>query len=138
VRPVLLDTGVIVGWLDRSEQYHQDCVAAVQGLDGQLITCEAVLAESCYLLRAVSAAPQAVLDNVERGIFQVPFQLSRSAPAVKRVMAKYRDLRIDFADACLVCLAEEMGTGEILTLDRGFQVFRWGRHSPFRLLVSLD
>jgi predicted nucleic acid-binding protein len=34
-------------------------------------------------------------------------------------------------------LAEELGTGEILTLDSDFQVYRWDRNRPFRLLVDL-
>jgi len=42
-----------------------------------------VIAESCYLLRGLPGAVDAVLENVERGIFQIPFQLSRSATLKK-------------------------------------------------------
>jgi uncharacterized protein len=79
-----------------------------------------------------------VLDNVERGILQIPFQLSRSAAAVRAVMRKYRDFPVDFADACLVQLADELNTGDILTLDRDFESYRWRRTRPFRLLIALD
>ncbi len=51
MKPVLLDTGVIVALLDRSERFHTRCVAAVEQINQQLVTCEAVVAESCYLLR---------------------------------------------------------------------------------------
>jgi uncharacterized protein len=71
VRPTLLDTGVIVGLLDRSETYHSRCVSALEKLEGPLVTCEAVIAESCYLLRSLSGAAETVLDNVERGVFQI-------------------------------------------------------------------
>lgn len=79
-----------------------------------------------------------MLENVERGIFQIPFQLSRSASLVRSVMRKYRDLPADFADACLVQLADELNTGDILTLDRDFESYRWRKTRAFRLLVALS
>jgi uncharacterized protein len=138
VKPILLDTGVIVGLLDRSEAHHARCVTALEGVEGPLVTCEAVIAESCYLLRSLPGAAETVLENVERGIFQVPFQLLRSAAWVRTVMRKYRDLPADFADACLIQLADELNTGDILTLDRDFESYRWRRTRPFRMLVALD
>jgi predicted nucleic acid-binding protein len=137
MKPVLLDTGVIVALLDRSERYHRRCVAAVEGLASPLVTCEAVIAESCYLLRSLAGAPETVLENVVRGVFQIPFQLSRSAAGVRRILQRYRDLPADFADACLVSLADDLGTGDILTLDRDFEVYRWSRNRRFRLIVAL-
>ena len=138
MKPVLLDTGVIVALLDRSERFHKRCVAAVENLRRPLITCEAVIAESCYLLRRFKGGPEAVLANVETGVFEIPFQLSPSAAAVHRTMRKYSDLPMDFADACLLHMAQELSMGEILTLDRDFQVYRWGGNRPFQLLLSLD
>lgn len=138
MKPTLLDTGVIVGLLDRSEIYHPRCVAALEALEGPLVTCEAVIAESCYLLRKLGGAVDAVLENVELGIFQIPFQLSRSPHLIRRVMQKYQDVGMDFADACLVQLADELNTGDILTLDRDFESYRWRRTRPFHLLVALD
>jgi predicted nucleic acid-binding protein len=136
VKPVLLDTGVIVGLLDRSEKRHQACADAVQELEAPLITCEAVIAESCFLLRNLAGAPEAVIENVSAGIFQIAFQLSREAAGVKQVLRKYRDRQIDLADACLIRLADEFGTGDILTLDRDFEIYRWGRNKAFRMLLS--
>jgi predicted nucleic acid-binding protein len=135
---VLLDTGVIVALLDRTETHHAQCVAVVEALERPLVTCEAVIAESCHLLRGLRGAAETILQNVEGGVFQIPFQLSRSAAAVRAIVRKYRDLRADFADACLIHLADELNTGDILTLDRDFQWYHWGRHRPFCLLVALD
>jgi predicted nucleic acid-binding protein len=137
LRPVLLDTGVIVALLDRSERNHPQCVEAVQGLSQPLVTCEAVIAESCYLLRSLKGAPEAVLENVEKGTFQIPFVISRSAPFIRRLLRKYRDQEIDFADACLIRLAEELDTDEILTLDSEFTIYRWRRDKPFKLLIPI-
>lgn len=137
MKPVLLDTGVIVALLDRGENFHQVCAAAIRELEAPLITCEAVLAESCYLLRNLPGAAEAVIENVAAGIFQIPFQLPREAPAVQQALRKYRDRKIDLADACLICLAEEFGTADILTLDKDFEVYRWSRRKPFRILLAL-
>ena len=138
MKPVLLDTGVIVALLDRSERRHARCVTIMEGFERPLVTCEAVIAESFYLLRGLPGAAETVLQNVERGVFQLPFQLSRSAAPVRTIMRKYRDLPADFADACLIQLAEELNTGDILTLDGDFQLCRWRRNRPFNLLVTLD
>jgi predicted nucleic acid-binding protein len=44
----------------------------------------------------------------------------------------------DLADACLIRLADEFGTGDILTLDRDFAIYRWGKNKLFRMLPSLS
>jgi predicted nucleic acid-binding protein len=138
VKPVLVDTGVIVALLDRSERCHARCVTILEDLERPLVTCEAVIAESCYLLRGLPGAPETVLQNVERGVFQIPFQLSRTAASVRSIMRKYRDLPADFADTCLIHLADELNTEDILTLNGDFKLYRWRRNRPFHLLVSLD
>ena len=137
MKPVLLDTGVVVALLDRSERYHSQCVAVLAELEPPLVTCEAVIAESCYLLRRLSGARETILDNVARRVFLVPFQLSQSAAAVRSIMRKYGDLPADFADACLIQLAEQLNTGDILTLDRDFELYRWRRSYRFHLLIDL-
>ena len=138
MKPVLLDTGVIVALLDRSERRHADCVEALDGTRAPLVTCEPVIAEACYLTRSLPAAPEAILQNVADGTFQIPMQLSRSAAAIQRIMRKYRDQDVDLADACLIHLASELRTGEILTLDSDFKVYRWGANRPFSPISPLD
>jgi predicted nucleic acid-binding protein len=138
VKPALLDTGVIVALLDRSEKCHARCVTVLQGLKQPLVTCEAVIAESCYLLRGLPGASETVLQNVERGIFQIPFQLSHSAAPVRSIIRKYRDLPADFADACLIHLADQLNAEDILTLDGDFKLYRWRRNRRFNLLTPLD
>jgi predicted nucleic acid-binding protein len=133
VKPVLLDASVIVALLDRSEQYHERCVVVLEALERVLVTCEAVIAESCYLLRRFSGAGETVLANVERDVFHIPFQLSQSAASVRSLLRKYRDVPADFADACLIQLADQLNTGDILTLDRDFNLDNscfWRQEKP--------
>ena len=47
-------------------------------------------------------------------------------------MRRYDDLPMDFADATLVALAEELATDIVLTTDRrDFQVYRIAGKTPF-------
>lgn len=131
-----MDTGVIVALLDRSERKHRACANAVEDAAAPLVTCEAVITESCYLLRRQSGAAEAILENVREGVFQIPFRLSQAASSLQRLFRKYRDREMDLADACLIHLADELQTGDILTLDRDFEVYRWGANRPFHLLLN--
>lgn len=123
--------------LDRSEQHHRECVDAVSALEAPLITCEAVIAESCYLLREIRGAVSAVLENVDRGIFQISYRLRGNTSGVLKLIRKYADVPMDFADACLVDMASDYQSGRILTLDADFRIYRWGRNRPFESLLAL-
>jgi predicted nucleic acid-binding protein len=138
VKPVLLDTGVLVALLDSSEKTHRVCAEAIRAAAAPLITCEAVIAESCYLLRGFPGAPEAIIDNVAAGIIQIPLQLSKEAAGVKQILRKYRDRKIDLADACLIRLADEFEAPDILTLDKDFTIYRWAKNKPFRILLDLN
>ncbi|MFN0051788.1 MAG: type II toxin-antitoxin system VapC family toxin [Planctomycetales bacterium] len=134
--PVLLDTGCIVAFLDRSAQDHNHCAEVVENLDAPLITCEAVIAESCYLLRNLRGASAAVLENLAAGVFLIPYRIEGNSGTVLKLMRKYADVPMDFADACLVHMAECFKTARILTLDSDFRIYRWGRNRPFELLIE--
>jgi hypothetical protein len=57
-----------------------------------------------------SGAPEAIIDNVIAGIFQIPLQLSRECSGRKEHPAKIPGPKTGLADACLIQLAEEFGT----------------------------
>jgi uncharacterized protein len=136
--PVLLDTGTIVALLDSTDSLHELCADAMADVGAPLVTCEAVIAESCYLLRGVEGAAEAILHSVTTREFLTPISLSDAALPVRRILTKYRDRQIDLADAFLIHLANEFRTGDILTVDGNFQIYRWGRNHHFRVLVSLN
>jgi len=137
MKATLLDTGVIVALLDRDERHHLQCVDVVSDIVGPFVTCEAVIAESCYLLRRTHGAPGAVIKNVANGVFQTPFRLVDRAASVEKLLRKYSDVPMDFADACLVDLADQLDTGQILTLDSDFEIYRWRSRRRFELMIDL-
>ncbi len=137
MKPVLLDTGCIVALLDRSERNHRLCAEIVSEIGAPLVTCEAVIAEACYLLRGLPGAADMVLENVERGAFEIPFRLDRASRAIRTLMRRYATVPMDFADACLVHMAEELDSGRILTLDDDFAIYRWRRSRAFDRLPAI-
>jgi len=137
VKPVLLDTGMIVALLDPTDSFYARCSDAMADVGAPLVTCETVIAESCYLLRDVEGAAEAILHSVATREFLIPISLTDAAVPVRRIMAKYRDRSIDLADAFLIHLADEFSTGDILTVDRDFRIYRWGRNNHFQILVDL-
>jgi predicted nucleic acid-binding protein len=105
-------------------------------LDAPLVTCEAVLAEACYLLRNVEGGAEAVLENVARGEFLVPYRIVGHESTLSRLITKYANVPMDLADACLVDMAGELGAGRIFSLDKDFQIYRWGRNRLFEFILN--
>lgn len=132
---VVLDTGPWVAMIDRSEGSHTDCVKWLKGFKGEIFSTEPVLTEVLYLLNFSGAAQTAALDFVLTGGVTLVPSSKASLATVKDLMRKYRDLPMDFADATLVCLAQDLGTRRVVTLDKkGFGVYRLKRGRPFILL----
>ena len=107
---------------------------------GTLVTTSAVITEAMYFVSSLSEGPEALASFAQAARLLVydcaqPSQLKDAA----RLMRKYSDTPMDFADATLVRLADELGTVEILTLDRrGFSTYRTSRGKHFRLVLDSD
>ncbi len=131
---LLLDTGAFVALVDRSERRHADCVAVLEGWSGRIVTTEAVLTETLYLVGPRWAAQKICLEFLLRGAFLLVPPSLASLKRVSALMEKYRSVPMDYADATLVALGEELGTDRIFTLDhRGFSVYRLNQRKIFRL-----
>ena len=117
---------------------HDVCRRFHDQLENPLATCEAVIVEALHLLRPLPKAKQDILASIDLGILEIRFHLSESAGHVRTLMEKYIDTPASFADACLIRLAEELDTGDILTLDSDFRHYRWRRNRTFRMLIPLE
>jgi predicted nucleic acid-binding protein len=122
----VLDTGPLVAFFDRSEQYHPWAKLQWAQAPLPMLTCEPVLAEAAYLLQQRAGLPPAkLLALFERGILQVPFHLEEHAETVARLLERYQDQEIQIADACLIRMSELRRECRIFTLDKAdFQVYR--------------
>ena len=135
---VLADASFFVALLNKREAGHLRCQQAYQRIDAPIVTCEACVVETFHLLHHARPAVHALLGNIREGAIEMPFRLSDSAAEVQNCMDRYADTPCDFADACLIVMANELGTGDILTLDRDFEHYRWRRNRRFNLLIPLD
>jgi predicted nucleic acid-binding protein len=122
--PVLLDTGPLVAFLNRRDRHHEWALAQWANMKPPFLTCEAVLAEACFLLRRSSGGSQAVMQLLARGIVAAPFRLEEESSAVAKLLFRYASVPMSLADACLVRMAEQYPTGIMMTLDRDFRVYR--------------
>ena len=139
MKRVLADTGPIVAILSRRDQYHKTCVEALRDLPGPLFTCWPVITEVAWLLRRDSNAIQQLLASIDIGLFEMLTLTSADAKPIAAIMKKYRDIRIQLADASLVHLAARDGVDTVFTLDRrDFSVYRLPRGKPFRILPARD
>ena len=90
-----------------------------------LLTCEAVLSETCFLLRKRHASQTPIVfEMLKEGLIIIPFQATDHAHALQVLMQKYADVPMSFADACLVRMAECYDDSAILTLDADFRLYR--------------
>ena len=131
---LLLDTGAFVALVDRSERRHADCVAVLDGWSGRIVTTEAVLTETLYLVGPRWQAQKICLEFLLRGAFLLVPPSLASLKRVSVLMEKYRSVPMDYADATLVALGEDLDTDRVFTLDhRGFSVYRLNQRKTFRL-----
>ena len=132
---LLLDTGAFVALADRSERRHPDCVAVLEAWTGTILTTEAVLTETLHLVGPRWQAQKICLEFLLRGAFLLVPPSQASLKRVSVLMEKYRNVPMDYADATLVALGEELGTDRVFTLDRrGFSAYRLYQRRPFSLV----
>jgi predicted nucleic acid-binding protein len=100
-------------------------------LQPPLITCDAVLSEAIFLVRALPQGPTAVLDLFKRGLIKLEFQTQEHVGELQRLFTRYADQQISLADACLVLMSEARADSLVFTLDRDFEIYR--RHGRQRI-----
>lgn len=137
---IIADTGFWLALANTRDRHHDAARVALSALREPLITTWPVLTETCHLLvsRLGAHAAETFVTSGARGAFNV-FALDVSHLArIATLMKKYRDLPMDLADASLVLLAEELGSGDILSTDaRDFRAHRWKSRKPFRNLLKV-
>lgn len=131
----LLDTSALVALLHRDDSAHEEVRRAFRDFRGTLLSTEAVLTESAYLLERVRGGTAACLEFFIRGAAVLVPPSRASLVRAKSIVERYEDLPADYADAGLVALAEEMETFTIFTLDRrGFSTYRGREGQAFVVL----
>jgi predicted nucleic acid-binding protein len=136
---LIVDAGALYAQADVDEPNHDVVARLLKEERGVLATTELAVAEADYLIltRLGVDVELAFLHDLVAGTYTVDCLNRDELRAARNLVARYRDLRIDLADASLAVLAQRHGTGRILTFDeRGFRQIRPLQGGSFIILPA--
>jgi predicted nucleic acid-binding protein len=132
---VVIDSGAIVAALRRRDQHHAWARAHFEAETEPFITCEAVLSESFFLLKQAPRGREALCGLLERAIINVGFSLSDQLAETLRLLRRYHDTPMSFADACVVRMAEQVHDAVVFTTDTDFRTYRKNGRQMIPLII---
>lgn len=120
---VLLDTGPWVALLSRNDTHHKWAVEQFHLFPPPLLSCEAVAAETCFLLKRSGFDPSLALQFIDRGVVQLPFVLQEQIGSVSSLFKRYENVPASLAVAALIRLAEINDSPLLITTDSDFHIY---------------
>jgi predicted nucleic acid-binding protein len=121
----IVDSGALVALLDPREQHHRWARETLLRWPEPWFTCEAAVSEAFFLLHEPHAG---ALDKLLRQRhLRFGLSLAEELPAVLDLRAKYANVPMSLADACLLRMSETLPDAVVLTTDADFKIYR--RHS---------
>ena len=129
---ILVDSGPLIALFDSSDRFHNQAVEFIKSNQYVLLTTIASITEALHLLDFNRNAQLDFIEWVGRGGVEIVNIQNSDFQRIKALTEKYRDLPMDFADSCLVLLAEKTGINKIATIDRDFSVYRTKGKKAFR------
>lgn len=123
-RSVLIDTGPLVAALRRRDVHHAWARAHFEAATEPFVTCEAVISESLFLLERARDGKEALWGLIERGIVVVRYSFDDELTETLRLIRRYNDTPMSFADACIVRMAEKSDGAVVFTTDSDFCTYR--------------
>ncbi len=124
VEKTLVDSGPLVALLVKRDQHHDWACQQFERLTAPLLTCEAVLSETQFLVHRFGGNPLVVLDMVARGALNVAFQVEDEIDRLRDLQSTYCNLPMSLADACLVRMSELQSRCRVFTTDSDFRTYR--------------
>lgn len=131
---VIVDTGPLVAFINRHDTFHRWATAQFSLLLPPLLTCEAVLSESCFLLRHYAYGQKSVLELVTRGLLRLPLEFEKEAGAIRELLKRYENIPMSLADGCLVRISELIPDSVVCTLDADFRIYRRNKRNTIPLI----
>jgi predicted nucleic acid-binding protein len=132
---VILDTGPLVPYFRKSDQFHQWAITQWSQVNLPVLTCDTVISEACFLLRDSPNVQRAILELIESKAIAIDFNLQREAFNIRQLMKRYESVPMYFADACLVRMSEKWINSAVFTLDSDFSIYRRDRNNLIPLIA---
>jgi len=136
MKKILIDSGPLIALFDSSDKYHQEAVHFIKTNKYPLATTLASITETLHLLDFNRNAQIDFLEWVHRGAVEIHNIENSDFKRLRELTEKYRDLPMDFADSCLVYLAEKLNLNTIATIDRDFTIYRIQGRRKFKMVLS--
>lgn len=131
----LIDTGPLVALLVGDDTQHDWAVEQSKHAPTTVLTCEAVISETLFLLKRDGHDADDLFALVETGFLRSDFDFHGEYRQVRDLMRRYRERPMSFADACLVRMAELQADASVWTLDRDFHFYRKHRRQTLSLVT---
>ena len=102
-----------------------------------MLTCEAVIAESCFLLRHLENGSESVLKLIDPKVLHIGFRLAEEHSHIMKYLRRCANIPMSLADACLVRMVEQYSDSRIFTLDQDFCTYRKHGRQTIPVLMPL-
>ena len=109
MRTWLLDTGPFIAYFNRNDPAHEAVTLRLEKFSGQIVTTSAVVTEVMYFLSEIPDGPVSFAELLLVSGTRIAALKTADVVATAELMNEYADTPMDFADATLVLLAEELG-----------------------------
>ena len=136
MKKILIDSGPLIALFDASDKYHHKAVNFIKTNKVPLVTTLASITEALHLLDFNRNAQIDFLGWIHRGAVEIHNIENHDFKRLKELTEKYRDLPMDFADSCLVYIAEKLKLNTIATIDRDFSIYRIQGRRKFQIILS--
>ena len=136
MKKILIDSGPLIALFDASDKYHNKAVNFIKSNKYPLVTTIASITETLHLLNFNRNAQIDFIEWIHQGAVEIQNIESDDFGRIKDLTEKYRDLPMDFADSCLVYLAEKLSLNTIATIDRDFSIYRIKGRRKFKVILS--
>ena len=128
---ILIDTGILVAFYDRKDEYHQQSLSFFSTCISQLITTIACVTEVMWLLAPHTKVQNEFLSALSKKAFLCEHLLPSYYQRIQELNSTYQDLPADFTDLSLIAISERLNISAIATLDKDFNIYRRYRKQPF-------
>jgi len=121
---IIVDTGALVSAIKRNEKYHEWAKFQLSSFTQPIVSCEAVLSESLFMLRPSVSARRDLMTLCTTGVVDIAFSLRDELDSVNKLIRKYSDVPMSLAAACLVRMCEITERSAVFTIDSDFRIYR--------------